>query len=75
MDITTIETHFQAQRKLLGNLADPEEFDMIFYLIDKVNRLQAESDKLTALNRHYFFKFYDGIMEKATKDNSYLLGD
>lgn len=75
MDLTTIENHFRQQQQLFGNLADTESFTMIFSLIDKARKLEAENDKLAALNRHYFFKFYDGSIEKMMKDNSYLLGD
>lgn len=75
MKLADIETHFLQQQKILGNLADPEQFQMVFYLIDKVKRLEAENDKLTSLNRHYFFKFYDGSIDKMIQDNKYLMGE
>jgi hypothetical protein len=75
MKLDIIENHFRQQEQLFGNLADAESFTMIFALIDKARKLEAENDKLAALNRHYFFKFYDGNIEKMMKDNSYLLGD
>ena len=75
MDLNKIEKHFQQQQALLGNLADTDSFDMIFTLIEQVRKLRAENEKLAGLNRHYFFKFYDGSIEKMMKDNAYLLGD
>lgn len=73
-NLDNIENHFKQQQELLGNLADTESFTMIFSLIDKVRRLEDESDRLCALNRHYFHRFYDGSIEKMQADFNYIDG-
>jgi hypothetical protein len=73
MKLTHIENHFRQQQQQLGNLADQESFHIIFTLIEEVRQLSAANKKLTALNRHYFFKFYDGSIDKMLKDNEYLV--
>ncbi|MEH7355107.1 hypothetical protein V7150_16235 [Neobacillus drentensis] len=73
MNLTHYENHFKKKMESLGNLADEESFTMIFLLIDKVRSQNEEMEKLSALNRHYFFKFYDGSIDKMMKDNAYLL--
>jgi hypothetical protein len=75
LDFNSIENHFKQQQQLFGNLADTESFTLIFSLIDKARRLETENDKLAALNRHYFFKFYDGSIEKMAADFKYLMGE
>lgn len=71
--VEEIEQHFMKQQKLLGNLADEDSFDMIFTLIALYKRMDEQTDKLAALNRHYFFKFYNGDLEKMKADCAYLL--
>jgi hypothetical protein len=71
-DLNEIEDHFRGKQELLGNLADPEEFEMVFKLIDQVKRLEEDIDRLTMLNRHYFFRFYKGDIEAMKRDCSYL---
>jgi hypothetical protein len=73
MNLTHIENLFRQQQQLLGNLADEESFHIIFTLIEEVRQLSAANNKLTSLNRHYFFKFYDGSIDKMLKDNDYLI--
>lgn len=72
-NVDDIEQHFQKQQQLFGNLADEESFNMIFGLIDRYRRLEQESEKLAALNRHYFFKFYNGDLNKMKADCAYLI--
>jgi hypothetical protein len=67
-----IEAYFKRKIKLLGDLAEPIEVEMIMHLLDQVKSLEAENEKLAALNRHYFFKFYGGNLEVMKKDCSYL---
>lgn len=73
LTVDAIEQHFQKQRQLFGNLADEESFYMIFGLIERYRRLDQESEKLAALNRHYFFKFYNGDISKMKADCAYLI--
>jgi hypothetical protein len=68
-----VENHFKQQQQLMGNLADTDSFGMIFGLINKIHELNEETDKLTALNRHYYFKFYNGSIDQMMKDNAYLV--
>jgi len=73
MNLTHYENYFNKKMEIQGNLADEESFTMIFLLIDKVRSQGEEMEKLSALNRHYLFKFYDGSIDKMMKDNAYLL--
>ncbi|WHY76098.1 hypothetical protein QNH20_18475 [Neobacillus sp. WH10] len=52
---------------------DQELIDQIQAMQERIQELVEENDRLTALNRHYFFKFYDGSIDKMMKDNGYLL--
>lgn len=74
MNLDTIENHFRNQQAFLGNLADTESFTMIFSLIDQVKKYEADIDRLTSLNRHYFHRFYNGSIEKMQADFKYIDG-
>ncbi|MBT2727868.1 hypothetical protein J7E63_13055 [Bacillus sp. ISL-75] len=73
MKLSDIENHFIQQQKLLGNLADSEQFLMIFSLIEQVRELREQNDKLTVLNRHYYNHFYNGNIGKMVEDFKYLM--
>jgi hypothetical protein len=72
MNLTNVENHFRQQHQLLGNIADEVSFNMIYALIEQVRSQTEEIERLTALNRHYFFTFYNGDITKMKSDFHYL---
>jgi hypothetical protein len=73
MNLNELETCFRNKQKLLSNLADDKEFDLIFSLIERNKRLIEENDKLATLNRHYYHHFYNGNIDKMVQDFKYLM--
>jgi hypothetical protein len=71
-NLTEIEAYFKRKIEILGDLAEPIEVEMMMDLLNQVKQLEAENEKLAALNRHYFFKFYGGNIEAMKQDCSYL---
>jgi hypothetical protein len=72
LNLQQIETHFRNKEKLLGTLADTQDFNLIYSLITQVRQLREENDRLTLLNRHYYHTFYPGNIEKMEQDFKYL---
>ncbi|MGF6951909.1 hypothetical protein QF028_004414 [Neobacillus sp. B4I6] len=72
MNLQQVEQYFQQQEALMGNLADTESFALIYGLIEKVREQNETIDRVTALNRHYYFKFYNGDIAKMQADFKYL---
>jgi hypothetical protein len=70
-DINIIEQCFLLMQA--SGEIDADAFPLIFELIEEIRKQDREIDKLTALNRHYFFHFYNGDFDKFEKDFSYLL--
>lgn len=46
--------------------------ELILELLAEIEKLKQENDRLTALNRHYFFKFYNGDITKMQADFKYI---
>jgi hypothetical protein len=72
MNMKEIEAYFKQRYQELGELANQQEFQMVFYLLNKAKKLEWENDKLTALNRHYLFTFFDGDVSRMAKAFEYL---
>jgi hypothetical protein len=67
-----IEKYFQYQKESLGIFGETEEFEMIFALIASNKALKESVQDVTAKNRHYLFKFYDGDINEFMKNFKYL---
>lgn len=72
-ELSYIERHTQHKQKLLGNLADDEEFQMVFDLIAEVRRSHERIKECTMFNRHYLNHFYGGDFNKFKADFAYLI--
>ena len=48
------------------------EQEQITEMQQTIKELLEENDRLTVLNRHYLFKFFDGDVLKMQEDFSYL---
>jgi hypothetical protein len=73
MNLNQMETYFQNKQKLLGNLADEQDFNLIYSLIEQIRQLREQNDRLTVLNRHYYHTFYNGNIDKMIADFKYLM--
>ncbi|WP_026676747.1 hypothetical protein [Fictibacillus gelatini] len=71
-ELKGIECHFLALKQQLGDLADENQLNMVFRLIRSLKAYQGEIERLTTLNRHYFFKLYKNL-EAGMIDNKYIL--
>lgn len=61
-----IEEHFD----LLD--IDGESYTMVMALINKVYAMEEETDRLTAVNRHYLFHFFNGDVMKMQETFNYI---
>jgi hypothetical protein len=73
MNLNQIENHFKAKQQLFGNLADEQDFNLIYSLIEQIYQLREQNDRLTVLNRHYYHTFYNGNIDKMVQDFKYLM--
>ena len=46
--------------------------ELVMELLNEIERLRQENDRLTALNRHYLNHFYDGEVLKMLEDFNYI---
>jgi hypothetical protein len=46
--------------------------ELVLELLNEIERLQKENDRLAALNRHYLFYFYNGDVLKFQADFNYI---
>ena len=74
MKLDEVESYFQELQENVGFNNDEETFGLVFGLINKIREMDEEMDKLTALNRHYLFFFYEGNITKMMEDFKYLEG-
>jgi hypothetical protein len=46
--------------------------ELVLELLAEIERLQKELDRVTALNRHYLFHFFNGDVLKAAETFHYI---